>query len=177
MRFNQNDLVGKAVTQIATGRVEPTNGGTLLAAAAAIIPRILWPSKPSVGGSGSLVSLFTGIRFAEGTSVGVGQVLEFYINWGMTSVIIGFLMFGVILRWVDLQAANYLNAGDYWRYTCWLLPGMGMLQPGGILTEVVASVAGNIVFIFVLHKAIFERYYLDPRTGLRVTAPRGSRSH
>ncbi len=46
------------------------------------IPRALWPNKPVVGGSGDLVSTYTGIRFADGTSVGIGQVLESFVNFG-----------------------------------------------------------------------------------------------
>jgi hypothetical protein len=79
-RLNQNDLAGKAWRHLELGRVGFANGETLLIAAIAWVPRILWPGKPVTGGGGDLVSRFTGQRFADGTSVGAGQVLEFYVN-------------------------------------------------------------------------------------------------
>ncbi|MDB6120346.1 MAG: hypothetical protein JWO08_4127 [Verrucomicrobiaceae bacterium] len=161
IRLNQNDFVGKAVIYIQSGRVEAAQGGTLYAAALSIIPRILWPGKPATGGSGSLVARFTGVKVAEGTSMGVGQVLEFYVNWKMDSVIIGFLLFGMVMRYIDQASGDYLAHGDLWSCARWLLPGTGMLIAGGSMAEVVGSVAGNAVFVYGLHRFLFAKYY-DP---------------
>ena len=59
-----------------------------------LVPRALWPDKPAVGGGGSLVTEYTGIPFEEGTSVGAGQVLEFYVNFGIPGVLAGFAGLG-----------------------------------------------------------------------------------
>ena len=61
------------------------------------VPRALWPDKPAVGGGGSLVSEYTGIPFGEGTSVGAGQVLELYVNFGIPGVLAGFTGLGFLL--------------------------------------------------------------------------------
>lgn len=175
MRLNQNDLVGKAVIYIQAGRVQPAEGGTFYAAALSIIPRILWPGKPATGGSGSLVSRFTGMKVAEGTSMGVGQPLEFYVNWKMSSVIVGFLLFGIVMRYIDQACGDYLAHGDMWSCACWLLPGTGMLIAGGSMAEVVGSMAGNAVFVYALHRFLFARYY-DPDNVIQPRpAGRGSR--
>lgn len=181
MRLNQNDLVGKAVTFIESGRVELANGGTFAAAAVAWIPRILWPGKPATGGSGSIVSRFTGVKFAEGTSVGVGQVLEFYINWKLPSVIGGFLILGLVITYFDQKAGTYWAQGDYWNTVRWMAPGLGMLQAGGSVTEIVSTVAGSAVLMWGLDHYVFGKFYKDdqapflPSAGTREVRFRGSR--
>ena len=77
----------------------------------ALIPRAVWPDKPDVAGSGDIVSEFTGIRFAEGTSVGVGQVMEFYVNFGIPGVLIGFFGLGYLLMWLDQGIMRSLLRG------------------------------------------------------------------
>ena len=81
-RLNQDVLVGTAVDRLQRGEVEYASGGTLSKMVLSLIPRVVWPDKPIVGGGGSVVQDFTEIVFAEGTSVGAGQVLEFYVNFG-----------------------------------------------------------------------------------------------
>jgi len=111
-------------------------------AAFALVPRAIWPNKPAVGGSGNIVSKYTGLVFAEGTSVGVGPVLEFYINFGTTGVIIGFLIMGAIVGLIDEVAGERMLSGDWQGFIFWFLPGIAFLQVGGQLTEVTSSAAG-----------------------------------
>jgi hypothetical protein len=59
-----------------------------------MIPRVLWPDKPAVGGGGDIVSQFTGVQFARGTNIGPGQVLGFYMNFGIWGVIGGVCCLG-----------------------------------------------------------------------------------
>ena len=89
--MNQNQLVGAAVQYLESGYAPFATGDTLIQSALAIIPRAIWPDKPVFAGSPGLVTQYTGIQFAAGTSVGVGQVLEFYINFGSPGVVGGFL--------------------------------------------------------------------------------------
>ena len=98
-RLNQNYLVGEGVMRHREGEAELRYGTTV--ALWALIPRAIWPDKPAVGGGQDLVSQFTGIKFEEDTSVGVGQVLEFYMNFGMPGVLAGFAVFGFILMRLD----------------------------------------------------------------------------
>jgi hypothetical protein len=175
MRLNQNDLVGKAILH--TGNNEAfANGRTFWVALLAPIPRILWPGKPVFGGSAGVVQKHTGQKFADGTSVGAGQVLEFYINFGTYSVVIGFFLFGLVMGGLDLRAGSYLKQGDYWNMTRWLLPGIGMLQPGGLLGEVVGSVAVNTVLVQLLHHFFFAQYYqIANLPALQAAQRRGSK--
>lgn len=153
-RLNQNFLVGAAEVNLNGGSVPFANGQTIGDAFLAMTPRIIWPDKPMRAGSPEIVSKYTGIEFAEGTSVGVGQVLEFYINFGRWGVLIGFFCLGWLIRWVDWHAAARLRNGDWLGFMSWFLPGLTLLQPGGSLVELTASFASSAVLVLVL------RYHL-----------------
>lgn len=158
VRLNQNDFVGKAMFW--TGVRRPfAEGSTIWVGLTAWIPRILWPGKPVLGGSGNMVTNYTGQVLSETTSFGVGQVLEFYVNFGTTSVIFGFIIFGFGLAFIDQRAAAYLSRGDYWNLTRWMLPALGMIQPNGSLGEVVSALAANSVLVWLIHQFIFGKYY------------------
>ncbi len=158
-RLNQNDLAGKAWRQLDIGRVSFANGETLVLAAIAWVPRVLWPGKPVIAGGSDMVSRFTGQRFAEGTSVGAGQVLEFYVNFGWTGLFVGFFALGLALRWMDMRAADCLAVGDQWGCARWMLPAIGLIQPGGQMSEVIGSVAAYAVFTVIVHHLLFKKFY------------------
>lgn len=144
-RLNQNWLVGSSVRYIDAGNIEYAHGETLWFALIALVPRAVWPGKPVVGGGGDIVSKYTGITFAEGTSVGVGQVMEFFINFGTFGVVIGFLAFGAAIRQFDSRAARGMFRQNYRAAVIWFLPGLGFLQAGGNLVEVTTSVGAGFV--------------------------------
>jgi hypothetical protein len=152
LRLNQNYLVGMGVAYLAQHPDAFANGETMVEALFAPIPRALWPDKPIVAGSGDLVTRFTGIGFAEGTSVGIGQVMELYINFASTGVFLGFVVIGVVLAYVDAQAARYRDTGDWHRFTLWFLPGLSLLQLGGSLVEVTSSAAAAIAVAVLLNR-------------------------
>lgn len=165
VRLNQNLLVGLAVSQLQSGLLPYAAGETLWHAVIAVVPRAVWRDKPVVAGSMELVSTYTGLEFAEGTSIGIGQVLEFYVNFGTTGVVVGFLLLGTILRLTDAAAAVRLVQGDWRGFTLWYLPGIALLQPGGSLVEVTASAAAAVVI------AVAIAGVLGPRRAAGQRAP------
>lgn len=156
-RLNQNWLVGSTVDYIDAGRVDFVNGATILAAAVALVPRAVWPNKPEVGGSGDIVSSFTGIEFAKGTSVGVGQVFEFYINFGAAGVFVGFLILGLLISYFDFLAGYALHTGNYRSFALWFLAGIGFLQTGGSLAEVTTSVAAGALAAILVNRFVLTK--------------------
>ena len=170
-RLNQNDLCGKAYRYLAQGKAEFAKGYTLWVAAVAWVPRIIWPGKPVTGGSGGVVTHFTGQRFSEGTSVGAGNVLEFYVNFGWWGLMVSFFALGLALSWFDRRGAFHYERGDYWTATRWILPGLGLIQPGGLSAEMTGSCAAYAVFAFILHKVFFQKFY---DVGDQMAAGRGS---
>jgi hypothetical protein len=152
-RLNQNFLVGAAVYQL--GQTQNyARGDTLWDALLALIPRALWPDKPIEAGSGNLVSRYTGIDFAAGTSVGVGQVMEFYLNFGTPGVIIGFIIMGVFVTAFDWQAAERLARYDLHGFVLWFLPGIAFLQVGGQLVEITASAAASLIVALLVNRVL-----------------------
>jgi hypothetical protein len=142
-RLNQNFVVGTGVMRYERGLVDLAYGSTI--GLWILIPRAIWPDKPDVGGGGSVVTDFTGILFAEGTSVGAGQVLEFYFNFGMTGVIVGFLAFGMLLMRIDRSIMRAFAAGDLRGIVLFGMPGLVLVQPGGNLTEIIVGAAGALI--------------------------------
>ena len=152
-RLNQNFLVGAAVYQL--GQTQTfARGETLWDALLALIPRAIWPDKPITAGSGNLASRYTGIDFAAGTSVGVGQVMEFYLNFGTPGVVIGFIIMGVLVTAFDWQAAERLARNDLHGFVLWFLPGIALLQVGGQLVEITASAAGSLVVALLVNRVL-----------------------
>jgi hypothetical protein len=154
-RLNQNWLVGAAVIFHESGGTAFAYGGTV--PPWALIPRALWPNKPDIGGSGSIASDFTGIPFPEGTSVGVGQVLEFYINFGIPGVLIGFLGVGYLLMRLDQSIMRSLARGDMRGVLLRAMPGLALLNPGGSLLEMlVGSVGAYLSAYSIISLRLFD---------------------
>jgi hypothetical protein len=144
-RLNQDALVGMAVDNIRSGAVPLARGGTIADAGLALIPRALWPAKPIVAGSGDLVAAYTGLVVPEGTSVGIGHVMEWYVNFATPGVIIGFMLLGAVTVFVDRSAGRWLYRGDVARFTIWFLPGLSVLQVGGSFVEMMSSGAAALL--------------------------------
>jgi hypothetical protein len=150
-RLNQNILVGRAVRYLEAGRAEYAQGETLWNALVALIPRALWPDKPTYAGSGGLVTRFTGVKFERYTSVGIGQVMELYVNFGTAGVVAGYVILGLLLGLLDRRAGAMLAAGDWKQFTLWFMVGMAFLQVGGNFAEATASAAGSLVLWVLVH--------------------------
>jgi hypothetical protein len=153
-RLNQNVLLGAAVRNLKAGYVDYARGATLEQAAVALVPRIIWPDKPVRAGGNTLVTSFTGIAFASGTTVGVGQLMEFYINFGTPGVIVGFFLLGLVIAGFDRAAALALQRGDWRTFAFWYLGGLGFLQANGALFEISASVAGGLVAAILVNRFV-----------------------
>jgi hypothetical protein len=145
VRLNQNYLVGASVAYLAGGSTDFAHGRTVWDALIALVPRAIWPNKPVVAGSGNLVSDFTGIRFAEGTSVGIGQVMEAYVNFGRTGIIVTFMILGALVSTADRSAYARLSRGQASDFLVRYLPALSLLQIGGSFAEVTSS--GGAAFI------------------------------
>jgi hypothetical protein len=165
-RLNQDYLIGASVAYLRGESTDYAHGATFWGALVAVVPRAVWPNKPVAAGSGDLVSQFTGITFAEGTSVGIGQVMESYVNFGTTGVVVVFLVIGVLVATFDRFAARSLARGDAARFLLWYLPGLSLLQIGGSFVEVTSSAAAAIVVAAVLNH-VTGRLYPDRRDRVR----------
>ncbi|MGO8776957.1 MAG: hypothetical protein ACLQHT_21995, partial [Terracidiphilus sp.] len=104
-RLNQNYFVGLAAQRIQQGQVDYLEGYSIWEGVLSLVPRALWPEKPVVAGSPKIVANMTGLRLSPGTSFGVGNVMEFQINFGIPGVVIGFFVLGWLIGTLDVKAA------------------------------------------------------------------------
>lgn len=167
-RLNQDDLVGSAVNRLSiTG--DYAHGRTMWESVQALVPRALWPDKPFIAGSGDLVANATGRTFARGTSVGIGHVLELYMNFGTLGVIIGSFFLGISLGAVDMIAASKLNAGDFQGFALLMLVGICFLDVGGSFVALTSSAAASALIAVLVNRLWLAR--LQRRRSSQPLAP------
>jgi hypothetical protein len=138
-RLNQNYFVGLAATRIDQGQVEYLYGRSLWEGVQSLVPRALWPDKPVTGGSPEIVAEMTGLQLSESTSFGVGNVMEFQVNFGILGVVAGFLLLGFLLGWLDRAAALAERSGNLGRTFVHVLPAVALIQPNGSIVELVSG--------------------------------------
>jgi hypothetical protein len=156
-RMNQNLLLGAAVQYMDAGLAKFAYGQTIYQGFIAVIPRAIWPTKPVVAGSGTLVTEYTGIQFAQGTAVGVGHVMEAYVSFGTAGVVVGFALIGIVVSAIDSVAGRRLWTGDLHGFLRWYLPGLSFLQVGGSLVELTSSVAAACLAAWLVTRLLESR--------------------
>lgn len=152
VRLNQNYFIGLAQEYIAQGNIDFAKGRTLNYALIAMIPRSIWPEKPAYGGSMGVVDDYSGLRLDEDTSFGVGQVMEFYINFGMPGVFCGFFILGMLIAYFDVNAGLCLATNNYHKFVYWFLPGLGFINSLGMLAETVGTIWISFVTYWLFSK-------------------------
>ncbi len=155
-RLNQNALVGAARYNIESTKIPLADGETIWNAFLAMIPRVIWPDKPQFAGSGNLVSRFTGIQFAAGTSVGIGHVMELYINFGIFGLFAGYLVIGYVLACVDEKAGQHLQIDNIEGFLVWFMGGQALLTVGGNFAESFPAAVGAVILSLLLSRTIFS---------------------
>ena len=144
-RLNQNYFAGLAADRLDHGEAAYVEGRSIYEGLISIIPRAIWPEKPVSAGSGSIVRDMTGLDLSETTSWGVGQVMEFYMNFGWVSLVIGFVFLGFVIARLDYGAALANSRGDQAKLITFFLPAAALIQPLGSLVELGSGTASAYV--------------------------------
>jgi len=175
-RLNQNYFVGLAAARIESGKSEFLHGRTLWEGALAVIPRALWPDKPIKAGSGDIVSEMTGLLLSKETSFGVGNVMEFHINFGIFGIVMGFLLFGIVIGLLDRRAAELEIQGELGKAVLYFLPAVAIIQPNGSMVEILggggAAVAAGLAWGWAWQRwpKPKDRQYAVPNTLARTVS-------
>lgn len=141
-RLNQNLFIGMAEDRLQKGETNYLAGQSVIEGFEALVPRILWPNKPVGGGSGTLVADSTGLPLNPDTAWGVGEIMEFNLNFGLPGVIGGMFILGWILGWLDRKAAIADSQGDLERLMLYYLPAVTLVEPIQSMVENTSGVAG-----------------------------------
>lgn len=138
-RLNQNYFAGLAAARIKNGDANYLYGHSVWEGIQALVPRALWPDKPVHAGSPRIVAEMTGLELSNTTSFGVGNVMEFQINFGIPGIILGFILLGFMLGWLDREAAFSDATGRVARSIVFFLPAVALIQPNGSLVELIGG--------------------------------------
>jgi hypothetical protein len=166
-RLNQNNFVGMAAIRLDQGTIDYRYGETLLNGLIALIPRAFWPDKPMFGGSNDLVTEFAGLQLDKFTSWGVGNVMEFYVNFGLPGLICGFLGLGWLIGWLDRNAAVAEDRGHLGKVFLFFLPGVALIQPIGSVAEMLGAAGAALAGAFVW-KWVWELWALQAATPTKI---------
>ena len=162
-RLNQNYFVGLAARRIQDGQVGYLEGESVWEGLQALVPRAFWPEKPVYAGSPQIVSKMTGLVLSRDTSFGVGNVMEFQINFGIPGVVVGFFALGWLIRALDLKAAIAEQRGELGNVILFFLPCVALIQPNGSLVEIFSGCAAALVGAFVWN-FIWKRFVIRDST-------------
>jgi len=153
LRLNQNFLVGSAVSHLGYTK-NYAYGDTLWMSVLALVPRAVWPTKPVVAGSMGLVDTYAGIPVPDGTSIGMGLIFEFFINFGRVGVAVGMLVVGVLVGVADRKAGNGLRTGVPTEFAKWFVIGIVLQNVGGSLVEIAPGLIAAVLLATVAQKFI-----------------------
>jgi len=154
-RLNYNWLIGAAISHLQLTR-NYADGETIWMGMLALIPRALWPGKTVAAGSSDLVSRYAGIKVAYGTSVGMGLIFEFFINFGAYGVFVGLLIIGFLVGFVDRKAGAALRSGANIDFAMWFIIGIALLNVGGSLVEIMPGLIIPVGITFGLRRWLHE---------------------
>jgi len=152
-RLNQNRFAGMAAQRIEAGQVGFLHGRSIWEGLEALVPRAVWPGKPILVGGSGLVREMAGFQVNENTSYGAGQVMEFYVNYGVPSLIVGFLLFGLAFGWIDSKTAAALQRGEFGQAIMWFLPGVAIIAPLASIAELMGNIAAALVAAYAWRHA------------------------
>jgi len=170
-RLNQNYFVGLAARRIQDGQVDYLDGESVWEGLQALVPRAFWPEKPVYAGSPQIVSKMTGLALSRDTSFGVGNVMEFQINFGIPGVVVGFFALGWLIGTLDLKAAIAEQRGELGNVILFFLPCVALIQPNGSLVEIFSGSAAALVGAFVWN-FVWKRFVIKDLTVPKLTPMR-----
>jgi hypothetical protein len=139
IRLNYNWLIGAAMSHLQLTKGFG-NGETLWMSVVTLIPRAVWPDKPIQAGSMDFATRYAGVVVPQNTSIGMGLIFEFYVNYGEYGVFIGMLIMGILVGFADRKAGAELRWGSPIAFARWLLIGTFLLIVGGSLIEIVPGI-------------------------------------
>lgn len=168
IRLNLNIFIARMMEQHSLFPDLQQYGATLIIIPLVFVPRFMWPDKPERGGN-EFMSEHTGLVFADGVTFGAGPLFEFYVNFGVAGVFLGFVAFGWLIAQIDKAAARHLTQGDFMSFARLFLVGIVVLDPL-LRPFFLANGAAFAWILMSLMKFTFERTLRERSRGSRARA-------
>ncbi len=150
-RIDYNYISGVVVNYMQAGFVEHAGFDLMSHSLVSLVPRFLWPSKPIVAGGAAMATKYTGMRFAEETTIGLGLPVYFFIALGYPGVLIGFIVIGFIIALIDAKAGYYLSYNECSKFMIWFLPGLIIIGADSF-SDLFSGTAAAFIFSYCIAK-------------------------
>jgi len=163
------------VLELTPSQVPFQEGQTYSYLAIKLIPRFLWPEKPSVSQANRFYQVAYGLtdeRNLDKTSIAVGSMAEGYVNFGWLGVIAVMLGIGAILRIYEVMCSTSQSN------TLLLAIGISLLPPflaiESQLAQYIAGMLQNVFLTFLIFLPVTRKKMEvpHPATGRETSAPR-----
>lgn len=104
-RFDMSDILAEQVAYQPTTVAYEYGVGTASDIVIILVPRFLWPDKPTRAGGSEYVSKYTGLQWAD-TSVDLPIQFHLYANGGAPFVVVGLFICGFLISKLELSLFN-----------------------------------------------------------------------
>ncbi len=151
-RLNQNVIVGTSYIYMTSGYEPFANGETLIDGIYALIPRAIWQDKHIRGGSGKMVTRFAGIVVPDSTSIGIGNVMELFVNFGLSGLYFGFFAIGFCVYLADEFCGYALAHNDVITFTLYFIMLQSLMNVIGSFVEWGPSLVGAGLLCYLYFK-------------------------
>jgi hypothetical protein len=146
------------VVEMCPSQVPFQNGQTYYYLLVTLIPRFLWPEKPSVSEANQFYQVafgLTDVRNLQSTSIAVGSLAEAYINFGWFGVVFIMLLIGVALRIYEEAFVGNQSNVLLLAIGAALLPGFLAIE--GQLAQYMGGMVQQVVLSFLVFLPITKR--------------------
>ena len=141
------------------------NGERMLSAFGNLIPRIIYPQKPDLGGDSWLIRKYANVNAAgdeSGSSIGMGYPTELYIDFGVWGVVIGGILLGLIFA-LGKKLVAYLAPNPDLANMCLAITlYASFLSSDASLVKMVSSLVYSLVmfavFSSVVHRFLYVKF-------------------
>lgn len=139
-------------------------GDNLVNAIYVFIPRIVWPAKPVMSGTGNEVYFL--LKQSDSASFGVGWFAHAYWNFGWPGVLAVMSLIGVAFGFCADYSWRVLASSDWLRFpVVLLLARMGMRTDGDLLTDVIGQ--APIILAVAIALRILDAYITSNKSTTR----------
>lgn len=138
-----------------------------------LMPRFLFPEKANLGGDSWLVRKYAGLNVAgneSSTSIGLGYMGEFYIDFGFPGMLVPLLLYGVLIGFLYRGIYLVAPSGAFFAAVCAGLFLQHFLSYEGNFTKLLGGLLQNFIVVALILLALGRWIHLmlqerKPATG------------